>query len=173
MLKLIKPTMEWQDQIVTYREAFQQASDRMDGTSWLAEAPSIEAWLVKLEGYEQRDESKSGLVPGLQYIAIDEKNHLVGMVNLRLALNDYLSNYGGHVGYSILPEARRQGHGTELLRQTLKLAKEQGLTQVLVTTNETNIGSQKIIESNGGVLEDKRQDPEDGQLTRRYWITLV
>ncbi|WP_410985413.1 GNAT family N-acetyltransferase [Bacillus cereus] len=56
----------------------------------------------------------------------------------------------------------------------LALAKSKilGLNKILVTCADDNLGSIGVIENNNGVLEDKRLDPDDGKLTRRYWISL-
>jgi predicted acetyltransferase len=94
---------------------------------------------------------------------------LVGRASVRHQLNDFLLNMGGHIGYAVRPHYRRQGFGTELLRQALIVARADGVDRVLVTCDEDNIASAKIIESHGRVLEDTRTDP-NGPPRRRYWI---
>ena len=72
----------------------------------------------------------------------------------------------GHIGYSVRPSARRQGHATAALRRSLKVARERlGLERVLVTCAEDNPASRTVIEACGGTYEDSREH------TRRYWIT--
>ena len=112
-------------------------------------------------------------MPAEQYIAVDTKDRtIVGMLNFRKELNDYLLNYIGHIGYSVALSKRRQGLGTVMLQLALIEAKKFGLDKVLITCTDDNIASIGVIENNGGVLEDKRIDPGDQKLTRRYWITL-
>jgi predicted acetyltransferase len=95
---------------------------------------------------------------------------IVGRVSIRHTLNPYLERVGGHIGYVVVPEYRRQGHATAILRQSLQIARQQlGLTRVLVTCDDDNIGSIKTIEKNGGVLEGVVTGP-DGEQKRRYWI---
>ncbi len=73
---------------------------------------------------------------------------------------------GGHIGYSVRPSARRQGHATAALRQSLGVARDAiGLDRVLVTCRDDNAASRAVIEACGGVYEDARDH------TRRYWIT--
>ena len=96
---------------------------------------------------------------------------IVGRVSLRHELNDFLLSIGGHIGFGVVASERRRGYGTELLRQALPVAQALGLPRVLVTCDDTNQGSRKVIESCGGVLEDTRFRA-DGGVTRRYWIAL-
>jgi len=96
---------------------------------------------------------------------------IVGRASIRHALNPYLELFGGHIGYVVVPEYRRQGYATAILRQALQIARQKlGLTRVLVTCDDDNIGSIRTIEKNGGVLENIVTGPESGQPKRRYWI---
>jgi len=79
-----------------------------------------------------------------------------------------LLNFGGHIGYGVRPKFRRRGFATEILRQSLKYIHELGVTEVLVTCDEDNVGSSKVIESQGGILENRVE--YEGRFKRRYWI---
>lgn len=111
----------------------------------------------------------AGHVPQTDYWLIVQGQY-AGDINLRHRLTPELKRFGGHIGYRIRPTLRRKGYGTLQLRLVLPRAWELGLTRVLITCDDNNIGSIKIIESNGGVLQDK-VDNGRGVLTRRYWIT--
>ncbi|WP_216402659.1 GNAT family N-acetyltransferase [Arcanobacterium phocae] len=108
-----------------------------------------------------------GRVPATFFGAFVEET-LVGRVSIRHALNDYLLQYGGHIGYGVRPEYRRRGYATEILRQAVRYANSLGIDPVLVTCAQTNIGSRKTIESCGGVLGNAVS--QSGIITRRYWI---
>ena len=82
----------------------------------------------------------------------------------------FLLEAGGHIGYGVRPSARRRGRATWALARVLLEAKALGLHEVLVTCDDTNTGSQQVIEGNGGVMEDIR-DTSLGR-TRRYWISV-
>lgn len=173
MTKIVlkEPTASDEAAVWAYRQEFLNADDSMDGTSYLAQMTDYAAWLAHLSLYTSSETVPAGHVPGIVWLAfLDER--LVGIINLRYELSSYLANYGGHIGYSIRPSERKCGYGTQLLAAVLPLARQAGLDRVLVTCNDTNIGSQKIIEKNGDILEDKRLDPHDQRLTRRYWIAL-
>lgn len=96
----------------------------------------------------------------------------VGRLGLRHELNEMLRQFGGHIGYDIRPSMRRKGFGTRALALGLDEARRLGLERVLVTCSEHNIGSRKIIEANGGVLEDMVVTPFREELTCRYWIDI-
>jgi predicted acetyltransferase len=98
---------------------------------------------------------------------------IVGRVSIRHALTPYLARMGGHIGYVVVPEYRRQGYATAILRQSLQIARQPlGLTRVLLTCDDDNIGSIKVIEKNGGVLESTVANPDGDTPKRRYWISI-
>jgi predicted acetyltransferase len=80
-----------------------------------------------------------------------------------------LTSAGGHIGYCVLPRYRRRGYAAEILRQSLIIARAEGVDRVLVTCDEHNVGSATVVERAGGILEDVRRDPT-GVPRRRYWI---
>lgn len=105
-------------------------------------------------------------VPCTQLWFIEGEEYL-GSINLRHELTDFLLEEGGHIGYSIRPSARRRGHATEALRQTLELAAEMGYDRLLITCLEDNEPSRRVIEGAGGQYEDTRSGK------RRYWVPAV
>lgn len=90
----------------------------------------------------------------------------VGICRLRHYLNDNLRILGGHIGYCIRPSERGKGYGNTILAELLKKAHEKGINDVLITCREGNVASRKVIEHNGGILEDV----SDGEC--RYWIKI-
>ena len=88
----------------------------------------------------------------------------LGSISLRHELTPFLLEVGGHIGYSVRPSARRRGVATEALRLALPHAAALGIAQALVTCDVDNMGSARVIEANGGVLEDVRGDK------KRYWV---
>jgi predicted acetyltransferase len=96
-------------------------------------------------------------------------NSIVGRAAIRHSLNEFLERVGGHIGYVVVPEFRRRGYASTILRLSLDIARNQfGIRRVLVTCDDDNIGSIRTIENNGGILENTVSAP-DG-LKRRYWI---
>jgi predicted acetyltransferase len=105
---------------------------------------------------------KPGYVP-CTYLWIVDSESFLGSLAIRHELNDFLLNEGGHIGYSVRPSARCRGHASNALADALPLAKDLGISRVLITCDEDNIGSRATIEKNGGVYEDSRNGK------RRYW----
>jgi predicted acetyltransferase len=100
-------------------------------------------------------------------------DRIVGRVSIRHALSDALLRVGGHIGFVVVPEFRRQGHATAILRLALRFAHESlGLERVLLTCDDDNIGSIKTIENNGGVLEEVVSGGDLDAPKRRYWIDI-
>ena len=124
-----------------------------------------------LNKLEIKEPSPEGYVPDSVFFLLDEeRNRLLGAVNIRHYLNDYLLKYGGHIGDGVRPSERRKGYATEMIRLALIECKKLGIDRVLITCNASNIGSKKSIIKNGGVLENIVD--EDGVPLERYWIDI-
>lgn len=128
-----------------------------------------QAYLAVLAGMRAGTSVPAGLVPGT-FLVADVAGELVGRTSVRYALNEVLAREGGHIGYSVVPRHRRRGYATEILRQSLVIARAAGVDRVLVTCNESNIGSRAVIEACGGQLDSVISAAEGGRLIRRYWI---
>ena len=94
---------------------------------------------------------------------------LLGVVNVRHTLTDSLRHVGGHVGYAVRPSARRRGHGTTLLRAGLEVCAGLGITEALITCDETNVGSVRVIANHGG-RQIEREPRADGPAILRFRV---
>lgn len=97
---------------------------------------------------------------------------IVGRFNIRHELNDFLRHRGGHVGYAVSPRFRKRGFATEMFRQGLPFCRSLRLAKLLITCNNDNEASWRIIENFGGSLENKISDEESGEIVRRYWLEV-
>ncbi|MDD7793171.1 GNAT family N-acetyltransferase [Clostridium sp. 'White wine YQ'] len=127
-------------------------------------------WLEKTYKNEKEETCPKDFVPAHTYFLINENKRILGAINIRHRLNDYLLNYGGHIGYGIRPTERRKGYAAAMLELALPIAKELGINKALITCDKNNLGSAKTIMNNGGVLENEVK--EAGEITQRYWISL-
>ncbi len=127
-------------------------------------AASMAAW-------EKGQSLKEGWVPCTTRFAQAPDGTLLGVVNVRHHLNQWLELRGGHIGYSVRPAARRQGVGHLLMRAGLEILTQHGVTQALLTCNPDNPGSIRIIEAAGGVFQNEIQHP-DGSMIRRYLVPV-
>lgn len=131
----------------------------------------LRPWAEFLDYLERAGDHRTApqnLVPETWLVA-DVDGVLVGSASIRHWLNHRLRHEGGHIGYAVLASFRRRGLATEILRQSLIIARAMGIQPVLVTCNDDNVGSATVIERCGGILENRVVDSE-GRSKRRYWI---
>ena len=169
-LSFISPSMDWAKEILAYKEAF--GGEHLHGGSRLQEIDDLSDWLQHLEKAGSAASCGEGRSPSSTFLCIRERDQaMVGICNIRHDIKqEYLMTIAGHIGYSIQPAERRKGYATEQLRLALLEAKKLGINRVLVTAADWNIGSQKTILANGGVLENTYYDTVDDELMLRYWI---
>jgi len=127
------------------------------------------AYLKTLDEQRAGISVPAGWVPGT-FLVADVAGEIVGRSSIRHALNEFLEREGGHIGYGVLPGHRRRGYATEILQQSLVIARANGIDRVLVTCNEDNAGSIAVIEACGGQLDSVIRTAPQGPRKRRYWI---
>lgn len=172
-VKLIEPTRAYCREIEAYRNAFLECGDSMDGTGGLNQFEHPEDWISYLEKHRDPLTVPNGRVPSSQFIFVrEEDNKIVGMIDIRHSLNEYLETYGGHIGYSVAPGERRKGYASQMLKDALIKCRELGIKKVLITCTDNNEGSRKTILANGGIYESTVYEPEEKVSLERYWITV-
>lgn len=167
------PTRNRKNEAIALIEEFEQYHSEIHGSGGL-DTSDYDGWLVRTNASHKGNESREDHVPASTFFAIDTTtSRIVGMVNIRHYLNEYLKTSGsGHVGYSVRPTERRKGYATEMLKQALAYLKsEKGVTEALVGCYEDNIASKKTILKYGGVL-DQRIVEEDGKVTLAFKIII-
>lgn len=174
---LIKPTIEYKEQArQMMEEAKRYDSENPDiwaGYSSMQKYETYEDWLEKLENDLDFENIKPGRVPASTYFLLRKTdNRILGIINIRYELNEYLENYGGHIGYSIRATERRKGYGHKQLKLGLDKCLEIPINRVLITCREDNKGSENVIKSCGGIYEDTRFSKKENDYLKRYWIEL-
>lgn len=143
------------------QDAFDFLLDLKRGEPW-------PAYLARLERLRLGVEVPKGWVPAT-FLVAEVDGQVVGRASIRHHLNPYLSEVGGHIGIGVRPGFRRRGYATAILRQSLADAASTGLARVLVICDAPNLGSIKVIEGCGGVLEDVAPAHRSAH-QRRYWV---
>ena len=168
---LVKPNLSYADEIIKYKEESLKESPLINGSAGLNRFSSIEDWLEELKKRSSEATVPEGLVPSSTYLGIREKdNYIVGMIDIRHYLNEYLTQIGGNIGYSVRKTERNKGYVKQMLKLALEKCKELKIKKVLITCDEDNIASEKVILSANAKLEDIRNI--DGENKKRFWIEL-
>ncbi len=163
---LTLPQARYKDSYIAAVREFIAEKQTLDWRPQMLQA-HFDEFLLTLKQAET--EPLAGLVPATRFWLIVAGDCYAGELDLRHHLTDGLRRYGGHIGYKIRPSQRRKGYGKLLCKLGIAQARQRGIGDILITCDDDNIGSVKIIEANGGILWDKI-DNERGVLTRRYWI---
>ena len=178
MIKLIAPTLE-------YKESFVEAiiMAREDNRQWFwniagkqLEPEDVEQYIQDAYYHTRWERLPDWRLANTTFWLVDEdKLEMLGMINIRHTLGtEFLEKYGWHIGYAVHPKHRQKGYGTMMLQLCLEKIPTLwlDLDKLLITCDETNIASQKIIEKNGGVFESEIVDAEHDIKKLRYWIYL-
>lgn len=152
------------------RELHQEERYLEHDPDWLADNAHFAALIERLASL--RTNPPPGWVPASELWLISGGEY-IGRASIRHQLNDSLRQYGGHIGYEIRPSRRGQGYGRLICRLALEHARALGLDRVLITCDETNIASRRIIEANGGRFEQAIQIESRPIRTLHFWVDLT
>ncbi len=155
-LRLVRPEKKHEKQAMEYLEEFFANGSKAHGAGGLDRyKDDYDGWLEKLAA-DRVQVPNEERVPAETFFLMkqtpDDIEHLVGMVNIRLDMNDTLWVYGGHIGYSIRPSERRKGYNKVNLYLALKVCQNHGLEAVLLDCDKNNVGSAKTMRALGGRL---------------------
>ncbi len=170
-LRLEKPEPRhesaWQDIV----QEIQGAGERVVPYSLTMELDDYGAFLAKTRQFSQGD-NLGGMVRSDTFFLVDTENpdRILGAINLRYGLNEYLARVGGHIGYGVRPSERQKGYASRMLALALPKCKEEGIPRVLLTCETWNRPSAQVIQKNGGVLEGTVRDGD--KEFARYWIEV-
>ncbi|MBQ7492162.1 MAG: GNAT family N-acetyltransferase [Clostridia bacterium] len=172
-LKLIKLTEGYEKQLGEMIDEWKkdQEINHTNHSPWAIFKNDYHDFDRYLEHLEMKTETEGRVPDSVFFLLDEEKNRLLGAVNIRHYLNAALLQEGGHIGAGVRPSERRKGYATEMIRLALIECKKLGIDRALVTCDKENVGSAKAIVKNGGVLENEFVN-SDGEVEQRYWITI-
>lgn len=173
-MKLVFPNMDYKEKAVQFINEFYEYNSDIDGSGSLdkfLKKSTYEEWVKKLYADIDIANLLPSRVPALTYFYIrEEDNEIVGMVNIRLALNDSLRKEGGHIGYSIRPTERRKHYASNLLNDALKVCDKLGIHEVILSCDKSNTASAGAIRNCGGELEAEFYSEAFKEVIQRYVI---
>ena len=175
-MKFVFPCKEYEQKAIEYIQEFLDYSSEINGVGGLRrflKDSSYSEWLKKVQEDIDIANIPDDRIPAYTYFYIrEEDDRIIGMINIRLVLNDFLRKEGGHVGYSIRPTERRKGYGTQMLSEALKFCGVLGLHEFIVTCGKKNVASAGVIKKCGGRLEAEFYSKTYSEIIQRYIISL-
>ena len=173
-LALVKPGETYAEEIAAFRQELIDQDSRFDGTGGLKNIEDPQAYIEECRRMKHRETVPKGMVPASQYLLVDaDTDTVIGMVNIRHELNDALARLGGHIGYVIRPQYRRQGYAEMMLGMALMICREElKLSEVMISCHKENTASEHTILACGGKLNRIVIDPETGKEACIYTIPL-
>ena len=168
---LVRPTIQLREQALDYREEhFKNGETVINGSELLDQIENYEEWLSSVTlNTDSKTVNENWVVTDTFFVLRKSDNMIIGVIDLRYTLNDYLKDFG-NCGYSVRPSERKKGYATEMLHQLIKVAKKIGMKELQISVEKTNIGSIKVIEKNGGVYE--RSFTYENELADIYKISI-
>lgn len=155
-MKLVFPSLCYKEKAVQFINEFYEYDSEINGSGGLdryLKESTYEEWLKKVLADIDIANIPQSRVPALTYFYIrveDEK--IVGMINIRLSLNEFLKREGGHIGYCIRPTERQKHYATDMLNDALKVCDTLGMKEVILTCDKSNIASAGVIKNCNGEL---------------------
>lgn len=168
---LIKPDVDFEKEYVEMVTDWRMNDE--NHIPWFINLDSTDfaAMVEKLEGLSKGVGVEDGFVENSTYWLVNNHQKVIGAMNIRHRLNEFLLSYGGQVGYGVRPGERRKGYAKEMLRLGLAICKDMGFKKILLCCNKNNVGSIKTITENGGILDS--EVIYNGEEIQRYWIALI
>lgn len=173
VVRLVSPSKEYEKSAIEFIREFHEYQSEINGTGGLDRYDSYDEWLLKVEKDLDLENIPEGRVPANTYFLVETAgDKIIGMINIRYRLNDFLLNEAGHIGYSIRPTERNKGYATQMLCLGLQKCKELNIDRVLITCDKKNIASARVIQKNNGILESEVYSETFSEVIQRYWIRI-
>ena len=171
-LKLIDPCPELRDDFLAMCREYVACGNSWERNVYCEAQRDFGGYLRRIDEIAKGINLPPGWVPQYTYWLVRGGRRIVAISHLRPRLSERGLYEEGHIGYGTRPSQRGKGYATLLCRLTLLKARELGLRRVLITCDADNLASARVIEQNGGQLENQVPSRETGKLKSRYWVDL-
>ncbi len=168
------PSINRKEEAIAYIKEFYEFKSDIHGTGGLQRfLDNYEGWLDKLQEDYKRIANEEKVPARTYFLIRSSDNRIIGMINIRLALNEKLKKFGGHIGYSIRPTERGKGYNKINLYLGLKVCQEYKIDKVLMDADKDNPASWKTMEALGGVNVREFFDEENSHcIVKDYEINV-
>jgi predicted acetyltransferase len=172
-LELFRPMLSHKNGAEEFKREFYNCDEHVINGSALLDQMEFGEWLENTRRNSNPETVRTDWVVADAFFVVRKSDgRIIGTVDIRHSIdNEFLSRYGGHIGYAVRPSERRKGYATQILKMALKHAKSIGLSRVMLGCYSDNLASIKTIEKCGGVLAETKPYA-DGKLVNVYWIAL-
>lgn len=172
-LKHVIPNIDYKEKGIEYIQEHLEYHSKINGSGGLDRyINDYEAWLEKLNQDRLTIPNENRVPAETYYLVRQEDNRIIGMINIRLTLNNRLKECGGHIGYGIRPSERQKGYNKINLYLALLRCQELGLKEVILDCDSTNIASSRTMEALSGVRIDEYYSEQEQCLVWRYIINV-
>jgi predicted acetyltransferase len=182
-LELQLPTLHHKQAAENFKSEFLKMQEPVIYGSALFDQMEYEQWLIHNANNRQESTVIAGWVTATTFFAVRKRDlKIVGMIDIRHNLgNEFLAQYGGHLGYSVRPSERKKGYATEILKMGIEYAKSLSIERLMIACFSDNIPSIKTIEKCGGILSETKPyangqlvniPNSEEKLVNIYWIEL-
>ncbi len=172
-LRHVVPSMEYMEQGIDYIQEHIDVGSSINGSGGLHRyLDNYKGWLEKLENDRMCIPNEERVPAETYYLVREEDNRVIGMINIRLALNERLRACGGHIGYGIRPSERQKGYNKINLYLALLRCQELGIKEVILDCDSTNLASSRTMEALGAIRIDEYYSKQEQCLVWRYIINV-
>lgn len=169
-IRFVRPTIELRDKTMGFRQEFFDNGEMIiNGSELLDKTESYDDWLKAVTDNMSEETVSPDWVVTDTFFVLDETDRIIGIIDLRHTLNEFLKDFG-NCGYSVRPSERRKGYATKMLRHILRIAKDAGLNVLYLSVERSNEPSIKTIRKNSGIYE--RSFEFEGEQADVYKILL-
>ncbi len=168
------PSIKRKNEAIEYINEFYEYKSNINGTGGLQRfLDNYEGWLEKLEEDYKRIPNEEKVPARTYFLIRSNDDKIIGMINIRLALNEHLKKFGGNIGYSIRPTERGKGYNKINLYLGLKICKEYEIEKVLMDADKENPASWRTMEALNGVNVREYYDYENAHcIVKDYEINV-